>query len=370
VSRDQLVRDDFGAFFEVPFRQYGAEVEYVSPFRGDLARFLDARANPTFPDRDDLTTFALVRGGAPVGRITAHVQRGYNDKFGTRTGFFGFFDVPRDPDVARQLLDAAGEQLRSRGCREMLGPFNLMASQEMGTVTSGHEKAPFLAQASNPTWTGELLEANGLTPVFPMTTWRLDLTRQDGAGLLGPRQAELMGDPDLTIRPVSRRGFGRWLAVTRELLNDSFAQNPHFVPLSPAEFQFQAGALLWIFDPRISFIAQYKGEPVGVIACVPDINPLLRATRSRLLPSTPWHYARYRMSRTRATLVFGGVRPEMQSRGLAGLLTHRAVTALRGAGYRELGITWISDANAPSLRQMEKAGAEPLHRLSMFRRPL
>jgi hypothetical protein len=60
----------------------------------------------------------------------------------------------------------------------------------------------------------------------------------------------------------------------------------------------------------------------------------------------------------------------MQDRGLAGLLLHRALESLRAAGYQELGITWISDTNGPSLRQMEKMGAEPWHRLNLFRRSL
>ena len=40
------------------------------------------------------------------------------------------------------------------------------------------------------------------------------------------------------------------------------------------------------------------------------------------------------------------------------------------AGYRTLGGTWIADINAPSLRQVEKAGARPLHRLHLFTKRL
>ena len=46
------------------------------------------------------------------------------------------------------------------------------------------------------------------------------------------------------------------------------------------------------------------------------------------------------------------------------------VTALKGAGYTQLGITWIADVNAASLRQVERMGARLLHRLHLFRKPL
>jgi GNAT superfamily N-acetyltransferase len=128
--------------------------------------------------------------------------------------------------------------------------------------------------------------------------------------------------------------------------------------------------MLWVLDPRISYLATVDGEPVGVVACLPDVNPLLRATASRLKPSTVLHYLRSRRSRTRASLVFGGVVPKMQNRGLAAVILHAALTGMQRAGYRELGITWVSDDNKPSLRQMEKLGAEPLHRLNLFRRSL
>ena len=47
----------------------------------------------------------------------------------------------------------------------------------------------------------------------------------------------------------------------------------------------------------------------------------------------------------------------------------RFALALQQAGYRTLGGTWIADINAPSLRQIEKAGARPLHRLHLLPRP-
>lgn len=128
--------------------------------------------------------------------------------------------------------------------------------------------------------------------------------------------------------------------------------------------------MLLVFDPRIACLARYRGEPVAVIACLPDVNPFFRDTQSRLRLGTPFHYARHWLRRRRASLVFGGVAPRMQNRGLAGVIFRRVLQGMRDAGYRELGITWISSSNKASLRQMEKTGARPRHRLNLFRRPL
>src|SRR5690606_41405295 len=58
---------------------------------------------------------------------------------------------------------------------------------------------------------------------------------------------------------------------------------------------------------------------------------------------------------------------EGQGQGCMSSMLARTLTALRGAGYRQLGITWIAEENGASLRQMEKMGARPLHHLHLFR---
>jgi len=369
MSTYRLVEKDFDSFFQVPFRQYGPEETYVSPLASDLRAMLDGRRNPIF-DADALTYFTVLRGDTPVGRLSAQVHTASNLRYGRRSASFGFFDCAEDLTAASILFDAASEWARRRGCDELAGNFNLTAMQEMGVVVEGHDRLPFLAQIQNPRWIPDLLVAAGFEPYFPMTSWRLDVERVEPESLLGSRQREALASGDFTTRPIRRRGFRRAMDHTWRLLNTSFDQNPHFVPLTREEFAFQADQMVWVLDPRLAYLLCYRGDPIGVIACLPDINPLLRATESRLKWSTAYHYARFRRRRTRASLIFGGMVPEMQNRGLAAVLLHRALTSMKRAGYRELGVTWISESNHPSLRQMEKLGAERHQRLNLYRRAL
>jgi len=366
----RLVERDFDSFFRVPFVQYGTREAYVSPFRPDLRVMLDGARNPVFRGPEDITYFTALDGGTPVGRITAHIHRSANERYGRRSGYFGFFDCADDERAAKLLLDASADWLSARGCDEMVGNFNLTAMQEMGVVVDGHGRAPFLAQLHNPAWIPRLLRRNGFEPDFPMTTWRLDVCRSDPEALLGPAQRELMARAGFEVRPIRRRGFRRAMDDVWTVFNGAFDPNPLFVPLTRREFAFQAEQMLWVLDSRISHLLFLDGEPVAVIACLPDMNTLLRATASRLRLSTPAHYLRFRRMRSRASLIFGAVVPEMQNRGLAAIVLHAALLGMQEAGYRELGITWVSDSNRPSLRQMEKLGAEPHHRLNLFRRAL
>jgi GNAT superfamily N-acetyltransferase len=143
-----------------------------------------------------------------------------------------------------------------------------------------------------------------------------------------------------------------------------------FVPVTAEEFHFQARDMKWIMDPRISAVLHWRGRPAACIICIPDLNPFLKATGSRFKWSTPWHFLRHRMTNTRAVLIFSGVIPELQGRGVNPVVLHRVIAAAKAAGYTRLGNTWIADVNGASLAQKQKAGAQEMHRLHLFRKDL
>ena len=37
--------------------------------------------------------------------------------------------------------------------------------------------------------------------------------------------------------------------------------------------------MMWIMDPRLSVVVYHDGKPAGVIVCIPDLNPFMRACR-------------------------------------------------------------------------------------------
>lgn len=361
--------DDLGAFFRVPFEVYAKSSPYVSPLKGDLERALDVRRNPLFGDVGAGTRRVITahRGGRVLGRIVAHVHGTSNRVHGERRGCFGFFDCADDLEVARALLGEAERFVRGHGCDVLAGNFNLTAMQQMGVVTDGFDGVPYSDMQYNPPHIPRLLEACGFAPTFPVSTFELDLGSFDPASLLVGPAAERLADHRLTWAQLRTRDFGRVLETVRVVLNDGFARNPMFVPLAAEEMRFQAQDLSHVLDPRITALVRDGEGPVGVVLCIPDLNPMLRAMESRLSLTAPWHFLKFRwLPRRRAVIVLYSVAARLQGQGLNGAMLYRVTTALRAAGYRSLGITWIADVNAASLRQVERLGARRLHRLHLF----
>jgi GNAT superfamily N-acetyltransferase len=359
------------AAFDVPFNIYDAASPYVSPMWSDFDRFLDPARNPLARDgRGAFALFTAHRDGRPAGRIVAAMHEASNRRHGTRRGQFGFFDCADDPEVANALLGAAEAWVQARGAEEIAGNFNLTAMQMVGVVTDGFENAPYTDMMWSPPHLARLLERAGYTPFFPMTTFETDLARVDPADLIGPKQAAILDDGRYTWRPIKRRDFNAVMEHARVVLNEGFDRNPMFVPVSVEEYAFQAGEMMWVMDPRLSVVVYHDGKPAGVIVCIPDLNPFMRASRSRLSLTAPWHFLKQRFFGDRAVIIYYSVTPGLQGAGLNGAMLSRLVAAAKSAGYRRLGTTWIADVNQASLRQMQRLGAKPLHRLHLFGKAL
>lgn len=363
----RLSQGDVMAALAVPTRAYGSTANYVPPMKNDFERMFDRSRNPFITeDRGDFELFVAWKDNNPVGRIVAAIHSASNFQHGTQRAQFGFFDCIDDEDVGRALLNAAEDWGRQRGMTEIAGNFNLTAMQQIGVMTDGFSERPYTDMVWNPPHIMRLLEVNGYRAEFPMTTFETDLTSLKPDSLVGPRQHEILSNTDYHFAKINRRHFHQRFAEARVVLNDGFAKNPMFVPVSEAEFAFQAGDMMWVIDPRISSVLHYRGRPVGVILIIPDLNPLVKASGAHVGLSFPWHFLKHRLYNRRAVLIYQSVVRDMHGLGLNGAMLFHVTTALKKAGYDQLGTTWIADVNVPSLRQMEKLGARPLHRLSLF----
>jgi GNAT superfamily N-acetyltransferase len=364
-----VLEKDFESFFQVPFEVY-RETPYVSLFKPDLQRFLSKTANPLFSKHGDFTYFSVLRDGRPVGRIVAHIHHASNTRHGMNSAFFGFFDCDQDPEVARLLLDKACAWGRTHGCIEIFGNVNLTAMQQMGVQTDFFDRIPYSDQVYSPAHIAEHLKRNGFAPFFPMTTYEVDIKSFNPKKLLSGKPALLQDSQQIQIRTAPRWNLKKYMEEARLVLNAGFDKNPFFVPVTQEEFEFQAQDMMWVIDPELTVLAYQNGEPVGVVICIPDLNPLLKATGSRFSFGTIVEYFKFRRHRKRAVIIYYSVSPKLHGQGLAGLMLYHVTEALKRKNYETLGITWIADENIGSLKQTERLEAKELQKLHLFKKGL
>ena len=238
---------DRHAAFDASSVAYGDASSYVTPMWSDFDRILDPSRNPFASDgHGRMEVFTAHRGGRTVGRIVASIHDASNARHNTQRGQFGFFDCNDDPAAATSLLTAAETWLARRDAKEIVGNFNLTAMQMAGVVTGGFAAQPYTDMMWSAPHIAAHLERNGYVPTFPMATFETELANVPDTALNHPKLAAVAADPRLTWHPITRASFKDRLEDARVILNAGFDRNPMFVPLSAAEYTFQAGEMMWI----------------------------------------------------------------------------------------------------------------------------
>jgi GNAT superfamily N-acetyltransferase len=365
----KILEKDFESFFRVPFEVRGEKSHYASPFKPDLKKMLSTD-NPMFKSETDFTYYTITNNNKPVGRISVQVHVSFNLRFGSKSCYFGFFECINDPEISNTLFRLAESWAAAKGFQSLSGNFNLTAMQEMGVMINGFENEPYVLQSYGMPYYASLMEEAGYAPTFPMSTYEVDLQTINPETVASEKQKALLNDPEFEFVPITRKMYPKLRSTILDIFNKGFDLNPLFVPITQEEFDFQAKDLVYFMDSHISFLAKHKGEPIGLSIHIPDINPLLRATGSKLKLSTLYHFIKCKLSRERTLCIFAATLPEYQKKGVLGAIIYRTLHAMKKRGYKKFGITWISENNAGSLRKMQDMRAKKIHDLRIFEKQL
>ncbi len=363
-----ILEKDIDSFFEVPFNVY-EKTHFVSLFKDDIKRFLHPD-NPLFKNGGSFNYYTAVENGKALGRIVVIVHPDSNKRHGLNWAYIGYFDCADRMDVAEMLVDRAAIWAKERGHDEIVGNVNFTFMQQIGVMVSGFENFPYSDQVYSPPHIQKLLTNLGFEAFFPMVTSEADIEKIDLKEFEKEKIRAIDNDPDYEFKEVGYFGIKKFMADGCQVLNEGFDKNPYFTPITVEEFEFQAKDLMLVIDPGLTILAYHKGRPIGVIICIPDLNPLLHSVKSKMGLSFFFKFLWFKFFNKRAVIIFYSVSPDFHGRGVNQAILKRVVTNLKKKSYKTLGITWIADVNKSSLRQMEIIGAKALHHLSLFRKKI
>ena len=361
----EIVEGDFNSFFNAPFEIRGRGSLYASPFKSDLKNMLSLK-NPIFFSENDYSYFTAFKNGKIVGRVSAHVHNAYNKRFNTKTCYFGLFECINDHAVANVLLDKGMEFAKIRNLNEISGNFNLTAMQEMGVMIGGFENEPYVLQSYGMPYYPNLLEDFGFVAEYPMSTFEVNLEDLEVESLIRDKQIKIFNDAEYQFIQVTKKAYKEFMPILLDIFNESFDKNDFFVPISIKEWNFQAKDLIHFIDSDISFVVLHKGKPIGTSLQIPDLNPILRRSGGKLSLKMIYYMIKSKLVRDRALLIFSAIKPEYQNIGILGAISYKACKAMKKRGYKKLGITWVSEKNIGSLKNVEALNGKKLHDLRIF----
>jgi hypothetical protein len=367
-SRRELKR-----FVKVPFRLHRDHPPWVPPLIYERMQFLDRARNPYF-EHAEAEYFIAEREGEPVGRITAQVDRGWDEYRGGSDGMFGFFETVDDREVATALLGAAEDWLAERGRQRLLGPMDFTTNDEVGLLIDGYELRPMILQNWHPPFYKDLLEGLGYGKAMDLLMWYLELGELKEGDQFAPEihaaAEKALREEGIAIRSIDKGNLGDEMRRFTEVYNEAWADNWGFVPATDAEVEFHAKILKQVIDEDWGFIAEKEGETVGVAFTLPDINQAMAKTGGRLLPFGWLRFLLAKRKIDRVRVFALGVKHDFRHSGVAaGLyLKHLEAASPDGVPAGETG--WILETNEPMNRAMEGMGGKVVKKYRIYEKAI
>ncbi|MBV9334531.1 MAG: GNAT family N-acetyltransferase [Solirubrobacterales bacterium] len=359
---------ELDTFIKLPWRLYRNERNWVAPLLFDRKRFLDRSRNPFFKHAE-AEFFLAWRGATPVGRLSAHIDRHFNEFQHHKWGMFGFFECENDPEAAGALLSAASTWLAARGRDRMVGPMDFTTNDECGVLVDGYDLLPtVLTNWHHPYYPG-LLEGAGMTKAMDLYMWSLDVANRASVHPAIWRVAdEVESKYGIKTRNMRKKDMQAEIGRFLEVYNAAWERNWGFVPLTEEEVRHYAKDLKPVLDENWAFIAEKDGEPVGAALTLPDYNQVLLHLNGRLLPlgwaKALWY--RRKIDRVRAFAL--GVKPEYQHTGVGAKLYQMHWEAGERTRQKRGETGWTLESNKAMNRAMERMGGKIIRTYRVYER--
>lgn len=331
------------------------------------------RAHP-YHRHAEVTHFLAWQNGKPVGRISAAINKRFNDHYGAHIGFFGFFEVIYDYEVAKALLDRARMWVAGHGMTMLRGPgeYSNATHERQGILIDGFQFRPTVELTHNPPYYSKFLEQYGFRKVKDYHAYILDVQTT-----IPHRLTELAEQVrlrrDVEIRPLILKDLLSEVRLMVKIYNDSWAQNWGFVPITDEEASALAHSLRLVADPGLILFAFVQGEPAAVLGALPDPYYALRPRWHRYGDSDVVRVARLLWLRRHIPfirLMFFGVRPGFRKLGIDAILFSEIKEYASRRGYRECEASLILEDNHLIISPTEFMGAQRYKTWRIYDLPL
>jgi GNAT superfamily N-acetyltransferase len=358
-------------FFSLPFAVHAGNPLWVPPLISRERALLTPGAHPFWKSAAREMCLAL-RGGRPVGRIAAIVDKKYNDYTGEKCGAFGFFECENDAKAAHALLDAARDWLASAGMTFMRGPLNPSASYTCGLLVDGFDKAPVIMMPWNPEYYPVLLEGWRLRKEQDLYAWLIERATITTPDWLDAEIARLKAEGRFTRRASSKSTLEGDIRLMLDIYRQAWAGNWGFSPLSGDEAEELARELKPILNPDFFVLFFHNGNAAAGMVALPDMNPLLKRLNGRPGISAPWHWLRTREQiRSGYRIMLFGIRPEYRLLGLPSLLLDYLFEKARENPYFQwVEGSWMLEDNVAVNDLLEDFSGTISKRYRIYRREI
>jgi len=261
---------------------YENDPAWVPPIIGDMKKLFNPKKG-YFYEIGEVAYFLAYKDGVPAGRITAHVNRMYEEKYNKETGFFGFYEAIDDLDVARALFAVAEGWLKKKGKTRVEGPQSFSIYDSVGFEVFGEEIMPVVGLLHFAPYYKDHATACGYTKCID---WHCFLVKKidDFKPYLKDVRENIMKNQDVKYVYYTPKELKKRAKEIHEIFNRAWDGNWGHLPLTDKQFKMLVDELKLVAVPELIVFAEKDGRTIGFIVSLPDMNPALKILNGRLYP--------------------------------------------------------------------------------------
>ncbi len=358
-------------FIDFPHDLYAGDPNYVPEIYLGQKELLDEKKNPFF-QHSKAQLFLALQNGEIVGRIAAIRNNEYNRFANSNVGFFGFFEVIEDYEVAKFLLDTAASWVKNEGLDAILGPTNFTTNDVAGLLVEGFDRPPVVMMAYNKTYYAKFLEQYGFVKQMDMLAYHVT---EEQANMKSVKLAQMIGERlkkrGISVRPVNMKKFKEEITKVREVYRGAWDKNWGFVPPTDAEFDRIASEMKLIIDPEFALLAEHDGKVIGFALAIPDVNVIIRTIKKgRLFPTGIFKLLFQKKKIKRLRIILLGVLEDYRRMGIEGVFYARIISRGLEKGYNEAEASWILDNNEMMKKGVEGVNMVPYKRYRIYEKSM
>lgn len=371
VKLDKSNKKQLTQFIDFPHDLYANDPLYVPMIFMEQEALLNPKKSPFFK-HSTADYFLAKKDGQIVGRIAAIRNNNHIAFTGKQEGFFGFFDVVNDYEVAKKLLDTAAEWLRTEGLTTVIGPANFSTNETVGLLVENFDEPSFIMNTYNSAYYADILTQYGFSKFTDLLCWELmtaDMKQEvvDVAAKLESRLAER----GITIRKINMKKYKQEINSFLPIYNASWAENTGFVPMTDAEILQIGSDLKAVIDPDFVYFAEKDGKTIGVALTIPNVNEIqINVKRGRLFPTGALKIL-FGLKKIKSVRIFAlGTLKEYRRLGIDVCFYVKNILTAREKGIIRGEASWILENNVGMNRALEHIGGKVYRKYRLYEKAI
>ena len=313
-------------FAKFPWSHYSLSEKYIPQLNAELlgSRLLGVKGLFTkehpYHKHATVRHWLAYRDKKIVGRISASVNKVYNDYHKSSIGNFGFFESVKDDTVASALFKAAADWLRAQGVQTMRGPgqYGNATHEIQSWAMNSFQNAPTVELTMSKWYYPKMAEKFGMYKAKDYYAYLnpVESIEWDRDNKLLERMTTRSR---FRIRKMDMKNLRAEVDKVIEIYNEAWKDNWAFLPLTSDDGQVMAETLKMVADPNLLLFVMDGEREIAVIGTLLDLNEKFLRRRSIFGNSDIVRLLRFflgKKSISRARIMFFGIQPEYRKQGI------------------------------------------------------